>query len=264
VLGKLLKHEWIATAKVLLPLNIFLILVTLIGKVIITIFHGSISDSVSPVIVILLTLYILILMALSVITGIYLVVRFYKNLFSNEGYLMFTLPVSTWSLLNSKLILSTFWCFITILNTIFSMFVLIGSALTKAGGNITYAKMDKAFYHEAEMHISTLLLLLCVFVIICSIQSMLMIYASIAIGQLFEKHKIIAAVIAYVIFYFIIQIISFVVGMGSFYNVEIHNAKEFQTFMYELIPISVLFAVVLSIIYYVTTGIIMKKKIDLD
>lgn len=47
-------------------------------------------------------------MAFSFLTSILIYVRFYKNFFSDEGYLTFTLPVKTGSHLNSKLI-SAIW-----------------------------------------------------------------------------------------------------------------------------------------------------------
>ncbi len=52
----------------------------------------------------LLALAIFAIFAFFGLTSILIFIRFYKNLFSDEGYLTFTLPVKTVSVLNSKLI----------------------------------------------------------------------------------------------------------------------------------------------------------------
>ena len=51
-------------------------------------------------------LYIFGIIAIGIITIVVLVMRFYKNLFTSEGYLMHTLPVKASQHLNSKLIVA--------------------------------------------------------------------------------------------------------------------------------------------------------------
>ncbi len=46
------------------------------------------------------------LFAFAVLTTILIFIRYYKNFFTDEGYLTFTLPVKTGSLINSKLLVS--------------------------------------------------------------------------------------------------------------------------------------------------------------
>lgn len=50
-----------------------------------------------------------------VITLVLILIRYYKNFFTDEGYLTFTLPVSRKSLLNSKIIMAFFWMAMTLL-----------------------------------------------------------------------------------------------------------------------------------------------------
>ncbi len=51
----------------------------------------------------------MILTAFVMVTLILIVVRYYKNFFTDEGYLTFTLPVSRAQLLNSKIIMAFIW-----------------------------------------------------------------------------------------------------------------------------------------------------------
>lgn len=53
--------------------------------------------------------------AFAILTFVLLAVRFYKNFFTDEGYLTFTLPVKLHTLMNSKLILALVTEFITFL-----------------------------------------------------------------------------------------------------------------------------------------------------
>mgnify|MGYP006988889638 CR=1 FL=1 len=55
------------------------------------------------------------IVAAVVMTVVLMVSRFYRNLLRNEGYLMFTLPVSAHALVWSKLIVSLVWFLLTAL-----------------------------------------------------------------------------------------------------------------------------------------------------
>ena len=44
-----------------------------------------------------------------VVSLVVVIQRFYKSLLGDEGYLMFTLPVETWKLVMSKLLVAIFW-----------------------------------------------------------------------------------------------------------------------------------------------------------
>ncbi len=70
-----------------------------------------VNSSASSIIVLTFVSYI----AFSIITTILIFIRFYKNFFSDEGYLTFTLPVKRTHLLNSKIITTVLIEFATIL-----------------------------------------------------------------------------------------------------------------------------------------------------
>ena len=111
MLGKLFKHEFKATAKVLLPLNLVLVLVTIIGMIILNldIFSGTAMALVGAA---YLILYILAIFALFIMTYVILMMRFYKSMYSDQGYLTHTLPVSPLALLNTKLLTGVCWTFL--------------------------------------------------------------------------------------------------------------------------------------------------------
>ena len=55
------------------------------------------------------TYWYLILSAFSMLVTVLIVVRYYKNFFTDEGYLTFTLSVSRTKLLNSKILMALIW-----------------------------------------------------------------------------------------------------------------------------------------------------------
>ncbi len=102
MLSKLLKYEFRDTARTI-PL-LYLISLIFAGFVLSakTLNIGWFQMTTS-------VLLLLLGAAVSIITFVVVVMRFHKNLYSNEGYLMFTLPVKPGLLLASKSIVAFFW-----------------------------------------------------------------------------------------------------------------------------------------------------------
>ncbi|MEG1001036.1 MAG: ABC transporter permease, partial [Cellulosilyticaceae bacterium] len=108
MLGKLIKYEFKATGRTFLPLYGAILIVALVQR-----FFGRSSQELFEELnrigdfatIALVALF----MALGVITLVVTIQRFQKSLLSDEGYLMFTLPVKTRSLIASKMIVATTW-----------------------------------------------------------------------------------------------------------------------------------------------------------
>ena len=58
-------------------------------------------------------MFIIAVEAISVCSSVFMMVRIYKNMFSDEGYLTFTLPVKNGDVLNSKIFTGAIWTFIS-------------------------------------------------------------------------------------------------------------------------------------------------------
>lgn len=108
MLSKLLKHEFRDTARII-PF-FYLIVLILSGLV-----FSSRQLEISWFRATFSVLLILFGIATVIITFALVVMRFYRNLYSNEGYLMFTLPVKPGLLLASKLITAYIWVIVSYL-----------------------------------------------------------------------------------------------------------------------------------------------------
>lgn len=218
MLGKLLKHEFRSTGKVLVPVHLALIVITIIGSILLGTKILQ-RDEMIFMSMGLLLMYILLLVALAFVTTIFLMVHYYRSMFSAQGYLTFTLPTSTWTIFNSKVIVGFAWMLINTAITFISILSLIGAA----GGFQDIAKLvETVFVSEMSFGDETISMtvmemigytplqfsLLCVAaLLLASFYTVAMSYGSITIGQLYAKHKVVGAVLAYAAIYIFVQIV---------------------------------------------------------
>ena len=79
-------------------------------------------------------IYGILFIGLMVITFVVCIIRFYKSLLGDEGYLMFTLPVETWKHIFNKLLIAMMWSVASGLFAILSILIMIPwSELAKMG-----------------------------------------------------------------------------------------------------------------------------------
>ena len=114
MLKKLLKYEFAATARYILPLIVLLFVMSAAAGLCIRGLGaertGRVAVAVSAIFVVL---FFLAVIALAVVTLVVIVYRFYRSMLSQEGYLTHSLPVSIHGLLCSKLIAAAAWFLLT-------------------------------------------------------------------------------------------------------------------------------------------------------
>jgi hypothetical protein len=275
MLGKLLKHEVKATGRTFLPLYGALLILTIFTKVAMTIgapnlFIESEAVEMGPIAEIILgiafTLYFVLVVALCVMTLVVIIQRFYKNLFTDEGYLMFTLPVKTWEMVFSKLVVGFMWSIVCGLMLAISGFILsLGSfSMLEVSQAISAGYAD--FYAQFGMSLNVILFELFLCMLVGGIASILMIYVSIAIGQLFNQHRIIAAFGAYIVITIVMQIVASVIMLVvPLMNLESYmDGVEAMSAIQWFINGTTLFNVVLCVLFYFGTQYIMQKHLNLE
>lgn len=262
MLGKLIKHEFNATSKTLGILHIALFITTIMGIFAINLSKNDKYEYISNL---TLVIYILILIAVAVAVLIYLIVRFYRNLFTDEGYLMNTLPVKPSGLIFSKLIVSFVWSIINFICTIFSIILLVLSQTSITSFFDAWNDITKYAWNEIGISISTLLFLGILGGLISIIYLFLMFYASIAIGQTMRTHKVLFSMGAYVVLYIISQIIS-TVGLMPFGFVALIQSDNFniETTFTPIMLSSYAISIAFLVLYFFITNYIISKKLNLE
>lgn len=282
MLGKLFKYELKNTAKVMLTIYAVLAAVTTLGSIVLStdIVQSSKNTAGNVLAISMVLLYVLSVFALFIVTYVYMCIQFYKTMYSDQGYLTHTLPVSPVATFHVKLITSLFWMLCSIILLILSVTALItgvsrGAIWSESSGLIQ-------LLHQAEIEFQSELgisfLQYCIYMLFSMLLSclsyLLLVFASASVGQLFSQNKTAASIIAGIAIYFVQQIASAIFMLFSSYRLInsptgalIGNSDSTagalilgSSFMTSGIVSSVIFVLIL----YVTCIVIVRKHINLD
>lgn len=262
MLSKLLKHEFRSTGRCLSPLYMILLLFTVMYWI-----TSSLDIFPGPLIIIpgfITFFYVLSIMSIVIVTIVLLINRFYKNLIQDEGYLMFTLPVKTHQLINSKLLTATVWIIISIV----AMFFSLCFADQHAAGIVGALHEIQHVFMEANAIFGNYMPLFVieniVFLILGIMFNILLIYASVAIGQLFASHKILGSFAGYMGITTILQFLA-IIGFAILAHDLPSNIKldtmSIPTLLY---PILIFVLLILSAAFYWITHYIFSNKLNLE
>jgi hypothetical protein len=182
---------------------------------------------------------------------------------TDEGYLMFTLPVKSHQLINSKLLASILWTVASIIAVVASLFGVFATSeswgMFQDGFKLVMAEM------EAELGgLSAILIIELILMVIFSIiNGILEIYASIAIGQLFNGHKIVGSFAAYIGITTAIQIIvtAFLFIAGLIFKQTITDVEAIPQLVF---PITIIFLIIFNVIFYWIINYIFNRKLNLE
>lgn len=274
MLGKLFKHELWAMSRIMLPVMAVLVVLAGLSNVSVRYIDMVQSDFLSFVLVLFLVLFFLGVFAAAVVLIVVIVSRFYNNLLKDEGYLMFTLPVSTHELVWSKLLASLVWSVVSALIMLALFWVTALHALNVASSaiqmNFELELGGLLRFLSEEFSITggylALMIVECVFAaVIGTFASYLLFYAAMSIGQSFANHKVLMSVVFFLLISFVVQLaVPFVsVGIGEMYsnvNVDVTNFRTvFQLGMLTSIAVELVYAAIL----YFITNFFLKKKLNL-
>ena len=212
MLGKLIKHEFRATGRLMAPLFGALVLLALVVRANDLVFQHVESHSAFLNILntLLIIAYVLALFGVMVFSTVLMIKRFHQNFLTDEGYLMFTLPTSVHSLLWSKLITAALFFIFTFLAEALSVAIVVwrgGLAREMFTGFADFFRRLDSYYmaNGLAFALETLALLFVSLLVTC-----LLFYAPMSIGYSFANHKGLLSVV----FYFVIQAILQIFGVA--------------------------------------------------
>lgn len=275
MLGKLIKHEFKDTAKLMLLLYALFTVITLIGTIVLSANTraAQVSDFSKILLIVLMIFYMLSIFALFIVTYVYIAIHFYKTMFSSQGYLTHTLPVKTSTVFHIKLGVSLVWLLCSMALLILSIFLFVWAGTQGAILHVDYSAFTEiAAEFEAEMGMSMSAFffgLLPFSMLLSCLVFILMVCTSSCIGQLFSKNKVAASVIAGVILYFIEQITSSIFALASnfrflFIDTENSTATMPPEFLSNTMTISLIWSLCFCIVYYIVCRVILQKHLNLE
>lgn len=266
---KLFKHEYLAWLRVLpLIYGITLAIAAMLRIVLIfendSVYYGIVLGSAIFVFVVAL----MVTLASGTVFGIQ---RFYKNLFTGEGYLTHTLPVTPANHLWVKVITAVSFDVLSVIVCLFAgMTATAGEVFTEICKAAAY--LVKQIPGEYVGHIAGWTAELIVMLIVAMFNSQLLFYLCICIGQLFRKNRVLAAVGVYFGLYAISQVISTILTvvfavmgeMGAWDHILEQIARHPIAFIHALLGGTIVLTALLSLAYFWICHTVVHKKLNLE
>ena len=259
MLGKLMKYEFKATARIFLPLFAALIVVSAVSKL-------TLGLQLQTPHMISLALSITLIVAAFVITLILTIQRFYKNFMSDEGSLMFTLPVSTGRLIWSKLLVAAVWTVVCTAVVFLSLMIMAftGSEwheLVLAIKNLGLPPLDMTLF----------IIELCALVLASLLTGILTIYASLALSMLVNNHRVALSFGFYIALNTLMQIAVSVI-MWIFFSPKSIANQTFEAYVesnslgsvHACASVALVVTVAFGAAMFATTRYMLKNQLNLQ
>lgn len=284
MLGRLIKYEWKNTAKVCGSLLLFMGIMTVLGCVSFCtplwsgVFKGEGSSPMIFLGIMFLVLYVVSLIGVIYGILIYLGVHFYKSMYSDEGYLTHTLPVTSHHLLVSKILVSALWYLIVMVLMFVSLVSIVLTVIhliLAAEGRSFWAELSDNwdfFVMGVESVMGEGILKQILFyilqIVVAAFSSVMMLFGAITVGQLSSRHKVMMSIVSYFGITILLQIVASIVTVPvTFYSTQAImesaevsvNLTTMPTFLVT-IAMNLIFAVVL----YFISNFIITRKLNLD
>ena len=215
-------------------------------------------------------LYGALFIAMLVITVIVVVLRFYRGLLGDEGYLMHTLPVKPWQLITAKGVVASAVILISGFAAMLSIFMLI--AIQDIGG--FFRDIGEMFIWLGDNPKAILITLEIIVILVFSVmRSVYQIYTAMAIGQLAGKHRLLTSLGAYIginmiltVLLMVLMIMADATGMDK-WIVNVFEAVDVydRAFYIGQTALGILFALTFVQVaaFHVVTERILSKKLNL-
>lgn len=269
MLGKTIKYEIKDTSRVFLILYAALIAIAIVNKLA---FMVDLGDSPLEILQVVIAItYVLGIIALSVITVVFIVKRFYDNMLKDQGYLTFTLPVTTNAHVFAKMLTSLIW-------TICSCVVVVAAVAIMIIGEISLDDIGRIF-HEVVNQISQyeawgVAIKLAVMLLIAALSGILQFYLCMSVGQLANKHKVAGAVGTYFGIYFIMQMISLGIvrilaliqddSLSYYYSNYTDIIKYYVRYLDMWLNAYIILYIVTAVVFYIGTVLLLDEKLNLE
>lgn len=289
MLGKLIKYEWKSTYKMCGIIILVIAGMTLVGALgfvlpfnLIMEDSEAFEESVMSVFWVMmmmmsLVLYVMALVGAAYALQIYQGVHFYKTMYTDEGYLTQTLPVTPRQLLFSKTLVAGIWNLLVGLSIGLSIMILIFSFISSMVPLSAWQEFDEMWrelqrelaqemdpqlgFSIAHSVLSFLLMLT-----VTPFCTMMTMFGALTIGQLSRKYKALIGILSYfgvmIVQSILMQVLQFVFTFGSVlfnYNSETVNTNVFGTY-----DSSIVVSLIMGISMYFVAHYILTKKLNMD
>ena len=268
MLGKLLKYELKATSRVFIPLYIAILIVSIVNGLSLNLEILNIQGLAT---IVLMCLFI----SLFVITIVVTIQRFNKNLLKDEGYLMFTLPVSSKHLILSKYLTSLIWTFLSFV-VAFLSFTIIFMIPTYKYFDFSYFinEFNLLFSNMLNLNILGQFIKIILLMIISYTIFIFNVYLALSVGQLpiFNRFRNVSSFIGFLVINLLISYAQNIVSL--FVNDASVNIEAIDNINYAInsvtsivskgLNIAIVINLIIILVLFFATTYILDKKLNLE
>lgn len=275
MLGKLLKHEFKATARTMLPMFGVVVLLSVLANL----GFAQIADAENGALDILFGLFIfaffLGLFTMGVMAMVVMIQRFYKNVLGDEGYLTLTLPVNVHEIVWSKLIVSFVWFLATGLIAMAAVFIAVFTLTYTELGEMfqnmpSFGEMLRLFFEKTSitpLQLTGAIAQFAAMIILSSLTTCLHFYAAMALGHSFSNNKVLLSVVFFIAISFVFSFVSSLLGIfveGLAMTVTVEAGSSVMTTLQELSLGSMIYTLIEGVILYLLTTYCLKHRLNLS
>ena len=274
MLRKLMKHEFRATGRIMLPLFLILLVTSVGANFSVRGMLDTDSKFLNVLGVLLVMAFVIAIIGVCVMSMVVMVQRFYKNLLQDEGYVMMTLPVSVHQHIWSKLLVSAVWFALTIVVVCLACLVMafdVDLVQQIAGGfRELFQEICRnlsAYYAINGTAVIVEFLVLC-FVGCCAM--CLQFYAALSIGHSHPNHKMAWSVLWFFLMQFIMQFLFgtlvALLDESWFHHLLLgwtDNISGMASVHLGMITV-ILGEVIYGAVFYILTTWFLKKRLNLE
>lgn len=282
MLGKLIKYEWKNVYKVECLLLIVIFSFTLVGAVL---FHTPIGDYMfggsmwydsDPMaffwlMTFLSSIFMYIVIIIGAVYGsmIYLGVRFHKTMYTDEGYLSHTLPVTAHQLMGSKILVAALWSFIIECAVGASIIALVVSAMLADDPSIfthrsDYERILGGYSMENILSDAHTLLSYGVTIFGTPFMSVTTLFGALTIGQLSKKHKGMMGIIVYFGIIFVRTVLTSIAQSVGSAIVLADSSWSDHLYLFFSIDLKLIIMASIAVGLYFLSHYIIEQKLNLN
>lgn len=260
MLGRLMKYEWKATWKLLVPVNLFMIVMAFFACITVRIdFFDVDNDGIIFSAVMIVLTYAASIFAALIGTTVFLIYRFYTSTYGDQGYLLHTLPVDKHYIILAKVLVSGGWVLLSAFLMNMSVIFLFNEEEDIFERFIDNMNWMAQWAGEQKVTGFAILMTL-ISIVVEMLARVLKVTACISLGQLSSNHKLMMAFAFYFAIYIVQQTVNalYYTVLG-FINMKTNNWYYGKSWEFTLIS-----GLVYLVVFYLITWYVMEKKLNLD
>lgn len=283
MLGKIVKYEFKDTGKICGLILLVIAVVTLIGALGLILpvkfmsdernFHNDLSSGLWVMMLTMtMILYVIMLMGVTYGMMIYQGVHFYKTMYSDEGYLTQTLPVTKHQLLIGKTLVAGIWYLlvmicvgISVVLLVLSLTVALNEGLPSSSEIMEFRQGIREGLTMMNFRVTHVVISAILAALVAPFSTMMMIFGALTIGQLSGKYKALMGILAYfgvmIVNMILSNIMQFIFSFGSIFTARVTNGSAGVAGAYDS---AVIVGLIMGVSMYFISHYILTKRLNME